>query len=54
MTILLVVLLMVAGGGAFWALSGPNDATKKRVAAGEGKCHTAQRHGKQDCDQHDH
>jgi len=35
-TILLALLLVVAGGGAFWALSGPSDATRKRVAAVSG------------------
>jgi tight adherence protein B len=36
MTVLLLVLLMMTGGGAVWAFSGPSDATKKRMAAVSG------------------
>jgi tight adherence protein B len=33
MTLLLAILFAVAGGGAWYAFSGPSDATRKRVAA---------------------
>ena len=36
MTVLLAILFVVAGGGAWFAFAGPSDATRKRVAAVSG------------------